>query len=203
MSRMSGATRAGVLARRAGEDASRGRAGRPGFTLIEAVAAMAVMAVLAAATAGLLLRGATAYTTMAGSAQVLMELSTGLERVDRAIREIPLKSQSGAAPNITSLTGTSLAWSTAAGTWSLTLTGSTLTLTEPGQAAQALLTDVSALSILAFNESNTALAASLSGAACDAIRRVEVSITVTRQGRSETLRTRVFLRGAMAGGSGT
>ena len=66
-------------------------------------------------------------------------------------------------------------------------------------AAALLLSDVTACTITAFDQDNTQLGASLSGAGCDAIRRVSVSVTVQRNGISETLRTRVYIRSTMEG----
>jgi hypothetical protein len=62
-----------------------------------------------------------------------------------------------------------------------------------------LLTDVTACTIATFDEDNAPLGASLAGVACDDIRRVSVSVTVTRGGVSETLRTKVFIRATMEG----
>ena len=75
-------------------------------------------------------------------------------------------------------------------------------LVEDGGAAAVLLSDVSSLAVQTYDESNAALAASLSGAACDDIRRVAVAITIERSGVTETLRTKLFLRCTMAGAGG-
>jgi prepilin-type N-terminal cleavage/methylation domain-containing protein len=181
---------------------NRVRTARRGFTLVEALATIAVIGALGTATTGLIARAAASFSEQAVGAQMVTELSAGLERIDRMVREIPLEAQAGIVPAVDSMTATSLVWTTGAGQWTLTLSGSSLLLTEPGQAAQVLLEDVSAVTLRAFDESNAALAVSLSGTACDAIRRVSVSITMTRQGRSETLRAKVFLREAMRGGAG-
>jgi hypothetical protein len=68
-----------------------------------------------------------------------------------------------------------------------------------GGAAALLLSDVTACTITAFDQDNTQLGASLSGAGCDPIRRVSVSVTVQRNGISETLRTRAYIRSTMEG----
>ncbi len=62
-----------------------------------------------------------------------------------------------------------------------------------------LATDVTDFTLRAFDESNAELALPLSGAGCDAIRRLSISLTVQRQGSQDTVRTRVFLRCTMSG----
>jgi Tfp pilus assembly protein PilE len=178
------------------------RATRRGFTLIEAISTTVILGALGMVTSGLLLRASSAYSQSAATAQAQADLATAMERIDRALREIPLKAQSGAAPNITGVTATSVSWADASGSWSLSLSGTQLLLTAPGQSAQVLLNGVSAMSVQAFDQSNAAMSATLSGTACDSVRRLAVSVTSTASGRSETLRTKVFLRGAMSGGSG-
>ena len=70
-----------------------------------------------------------------------------------------------------------------------------------GAAAQVLLQDVASFSVQAFDESNNALPATLSGSGCDAIRRLQITITLQRHGVSHTLRTKLFLRALMEGGA--
>ena len=60
-----------------------------------------------------------------------------------------------------------------------------------------MLTDLSAITVKAFDEDNTELALPLVGVDCDAVRRISVEITIQRAGVSETLRTKTFLRSTM------
>jgi len=62
-----------------------------------------------------------------------------------------------------------------------------------------LIGDVTAFTVQTYNESNTALSATLSGAACDPIRRIMVTITTQRAGVTQTLRTKLFVRSTMEG----
>ena len=137
------------------------------------------------------------YRTAAIGAELNNELSVALARLETEVRDIPHKSGT-ATPDITSATATALQWSNS-GACSLTLTGSQLTLAVQGGADAALLSDVTGLAVQCYDQANAPLASTLSGAACDAIRRISVSVTLTRSGVSTTLRTKVFLRCTMQG----
>lgn len=170
-----------------------GSPSRRGFTLVEAITTMVVLAIIGSVTSGMLLSGVTGYRDAATSAQIHAEASAALDRIVRELREVPLDA---GAPDIESVTSNSITWATNS---SLTVSGSKLRLSIAGGTAQTLLDSVSSFSVQTYNESNTALSASLSGAGCAPIRRVQLQVTVTRQGVSQTLRTRVFLRRAMEG----
>lgn len=169
-----------------------------GFTLIESIAAIVVLAVLGSITSLLILAAVDGYSDAATSAQLHGEASIALDRAVRELRKIELDSAAaGVAPNISSVTATSIAWEPNS---SLSLSGAQLLFVDNGAAAAVLLADVSALSIATYDESNTALAASLTGDQCDPIRRVALDVTLQRHGVSETLRTKVFIRSTLSGG---
>jgi prepilin-type N-terminal cleavage/methylation domain-containing protein len=170
---------------------------RAGFTLIEAVATIVILAIIGTASSGIILAASDGFLSASATAQLHTEVSIGLDRICRELRNIQLDTDaSGVAPDIDSVTATSITWDDDS---SLALNGTNLNLAIGGGASAALLTDVSAFSITTCDEDNAALAASLSGDSCDAVRRIAVSITVTRHGVSETLRAKVFLRSTMLG----
>ena len=68
--------------------------------------------------------------------------------------------------------------------------------------AAVLLTDVVSFSVHAYDQDNVALINPLFGAACDAVRRVALDVTVQRNDATERLRTKVFIRSTMAGAEG-
>ena len=120
----------------------------------------------------------------------------------RELRKIELDAAaSGIAPNIDTVTATSIAWTdTDSDSYSLSLSGADLMLAVDGGAAAVLLADATAFSVATYDEDNAALAASLAGVACDPIRRVALDVTLQRHGVSESLRTKVFIRSTMSGG---
>lgn len=173
---------------------------RRGFTLVEAIASMVVVAALAGMGAQLTLRASRDYIESARAAELHTALASAFERLDRELREIRLRPNAPAvAPDIDALSASSITWNKAAGPCALTLSGSTLLLADAGGNPAPLLENVSALSLAAFDASGSPLALPIAGSACDAVRRIELSITVARDGRSDSLRTRVFLRSTMAG----
>jgi prepilin-type N-terminal cleavage/methylation domain-containing protein len=179
---------------------TRSRTIRRGFTLVEAVATMVILSVLAVVTSRLIFTASDVYLASATRSQISSDASAALERIVAEMRLVPVRASSNpAVPDLTGVTATSVSWNAgASGAKSVALSGTDLTWTESG-ATSRLVRDVSAFSIRAFDESGAALAASLSGSALNPVRTFEVSITVTRSGFSETLRTRVFLRSMQEG----
>ena len=174
------------------------RVGRRGFTLVEAMAAMSVLVAVGSVSSTIVISAVNGGRTSYTSCQLNEEISSAMERVVHELRRVGLSASAGTtAPNITAATANSISFGASS---SFALSGSTLNFVDSGAAAVALLTNVAAFTVECYDESNSALAASLSGTACYPIRRVQVSITCTRDGVSETLRTRVFVRGAMSGG---
>lgn len=166
------------------------------FTLVEAIATMTIIAVVMAAVSRIVFAATDGYASTVTRASLSNAASAALDRIAAEIRNIPQRPAADPPePDVDAVTPASLSWS---GTHSLALDGSTLRYTTDG-AASILLENVTGLSIRTFDESDAPLAATLAGAACGAVRRVEVTVTVSAAGVSETLRTRVFLRCMAAG----
>lgn len=171
---------------------------RAGFTLIEVVATIVILASVASVASNILLTAGDGYLDAATRAQLHSELSMALDRLVREVRQIDLDNDADdIAPDIDSTAANALAWHSDC---SVSLDGSTLELVIDGGDAETLLTDVSGFTVQTYDEDNSALAASLSGDNCDPIRRVSVTITLSRYGVSETLRTKVFIRSCMVRG---
>ena len=110
---------------------------------------------------------------------------------------------SSIAPHIVGVGDTYLAWQDSdADNYSFTLSGGAVFLQIDGVAGATLLTDVSAVTVKAFNEDNAELVLPLAGAACDPVRRISIDITLTRNGVSESQRAKVFIRSTMSGAEG-
>jgi prepilin-type N-terminal cleavage/methylation domain-containing protein len=168
------------------------------FTLVELIAVMAIMSIVGLTIGYVMPTAVIGFRDSTTRAQLLEEASTTLERLALELRAIPLDATapSSVAPDISGVTPTSIDWDT---DWSLELIGANLVLTEAGGASAVLQPNVSSFSIACYDESDAALAASLSGSACDPIRRIQIELTLTRDGISQSLRTRIFLRACAAG----
>lgn len=165
------------------------------------LATMAVVGALGSIAASILIASIGGLMDATTAAQLHTEMSIALDRIDRELRNIDLDTgASDIAPDIDSVTASSIAWD---GSSQLTLASGNLNLTLNGGSAVTIMRDVTALSVRAYDEDNTPMASSLSGTGCDDIRRVQVEITATRDGVTEHLRTKVYLRCTMTGGSDT
>lgn len=170
--------------------------GRRGFTLVEAIATITIVGILAVMSSRLIMAGADGYAAAATRAELVNEGSAALERIAVALRNIPQRAATTPAePAIVSVTDDSIVWDDGMG---LTRSGNQLLLTVNG-IASPLTHNLADLQIRVFDANNESLGLSLSGDACDAIRRVEITLTLSRHGVTETLRTRIFLRCMVAG----
>jgi prepilin-type N-terminal cleavage/methylation domain-containing protein len=168
-----------------------------GFTMVEAIATLAVLGVLASVSANLIYAATTAYRDAATKAQLADEVSVAMNRIVRRLTSVDRDTTASVvAPRISSVTPTSIAWN---GNYSLTLTSGQLLLVENGSTSRVLLDNVTAFSVSAYDESNAALAGTLSGAATQPVRRLQVQVTAQRSGVAQTIRTKVFIRATMAG----
>ena len=179
---------------------------RRAFTLIESMATVAVLATLGSIASFLILNAVDGYSGAANSAQLHAELSIAMDRAIREMRKIePDSGASGVAPNIASINAAdnNIQWTDAdSDAYSLYKSGSNLMLEVDGAGPAVLLSDVTAFTVLTYDQDDNPLAAPMSGAACDDIRRVALNVTVQRNGVSESLRTRVFIRSMMSGAEG-
>ena len=174
---------------------------RRGFTLIESVATVSMLAVLGSIVSFLILNSVDGYTDAATTAQVHAELSIAMDRAMREIRKIPLDAGAGGiAPDITSMSSTALQWEDTDGdSYQILKSGSVLQIEVDGGGLSTLLTDVTAFTVKIFDEDDGDLGSSCSADTCDPVRRVELEVTLQRNGVTESLRTKVFLRSTMSG----
>jgi hypothetical protein len=151
---------------------------------MESMATVAVLAIMGSITSFLILDAVDGYTEIA------------LDRAVREIRMIELDAYAtGIAPNIDDVTPTTIIWTDSdVDSYLLQQLDSDLVLQVDSGPAAVLLADVTAFSVTTYDEDNSQLAASLTGDSCDAIRRLELEVTVERGGVSESLRTRTFIR---------
>lgn len=170
---------------------------RRGFTLVETICALVIVATIGSVSSGIIYSAINSYRDASTRAQLHNDCSAALDRLTKVLWSIPRDtSATVVAPLISNVTASSISWNT---NWTLTLSGTQLMLTESGGTARSVLDNVTAFTVTCYDESNAALAASLSGSATQAIRRIKIEVTVSKQGATETLRTRVFIRSLMAG----
>jgi prepilin-type N-terminal cleavage/methylation domain-containing protein len=171
---------------------------RRGFTLVEALITIVVLAIIASVAASLVLDSVDDYLTARSRGQLHAELSIAMDRIMRDLRKIPLDvAAATVAPDIDTTSATSCTFD--GGYYVTYSAGDKEVQLWDGAAAIVLLTDVDDLTFRYFNDVNTEIGPVLAGAACDPIRRIEISITLDRYGVQETLRSKVFLRCTLAG----
>ncbi len=170
---------------------------RRAFTIVEAVAVISILAAVGSVVSMLLYTGSKSYTDAAATAQLQAERPGAMARMMRELRYIPIdQTSSPIIPKINSVTASSITWNTNS---SITVSSGQLQMVLNGGTAETLVQNITSLVISTFDDSNAALGATLSGAQCNTIRRIQVQITIARDGATQTLRSRVYLRGLMAG----
>jgi prepilin-type N-terminal cleavage/methylation domain-containing protein len=172
-----------------------------GFTLIEVIATLVVVSIMGAAVSTLIYRSSRDYVDAAVGGQLHADLEAALDRSEREVRQIREKPATAGAADLSSVTSSSIAWISAGGACSLSLSGTQLMLASDGGASVALADNVTTFTVAAHDQSNAAVALPANAAACEAIRRISITITMSRNGKTGTLRTKVFLRATMLGGA--
>lgn len=181
---------------------TRGRAsGRRGFTLVEMAATMSIVAVVSATAAMVLARAAEGYASAATRSRLHAEVSTGLDRLVREIRQIPVDAEgSPPSPRISRVDRDGLEYDGGR----IERSGGEVRLGTNGSAPAPLLENVVAFTVEAFDGEGEAIALPATEEACAGVRRIVITISVERDGVRETLRGAAHLRGTMThdGGEG-
>jgi len=162
---------------------------------IAVIASIVVLAVVASTSTSVVWAAVQSFEHGAETARLQSEASIAMERMIRDLRGVALNDSN--TPDISSVTDGSITWN--GSTRSLALSGTDLVLTVNG-AGRVLLEGVTAFSVQAYNGANTAMATTLSGSACDPIRRLSLQVDVARGEASSSVRTKVFLRCMMLEG---
>ncbi len=175
--------------------------GRAGFTLIESAVTIVILSIVMAVVSRLFLGAAMGYTSAATRSEVHAELSCAMDRIVSELRLAAAKSGvSPACADIVSITSSSIQWMASDGlSRTVSLVGSEVQYSVNGGTAYVLASGVTTFGVAAYDESNTALASSLSGSGVNTVRRIQIDLVGTRQGVTETFRTRVFPRACQAG----
>lgn len=166
---------------------------RRGFTLVEAVATIVILGSVMAVCARVISAATSAYTSASTRAELHSELTVAMERMMFELRSCRISQGGTFAPDVSSVGANSIVWNTPSGSRGLSVSGGSLLLTIDGTAA-TLMTGVTSFAVQTYDQSNIALGSTLNGTECVPVQRVEITLTGTRQGIVETLRSRIFLR---------
>lgn len=126
-----------------------------------------------------------------------------MDRLVAAVQSIGLDpDETTVCPHTTKTKSNSIEWLDASNRqYEISSSGSNVTLKEADGPAVVLLSNVTNFRIRTYNQSNVQLADNLNHANSHNIRRVGIEITTQRNGRSVTLRTKVFIRAMAAEGT--
>ena len=176
---------------------------RRAFTLVDIIATIVVISLIATVTSSALLNALKGYSNWSTRSDLQSQLASTMDRIVVELRNVAAASGvTPVQPDISSISPTSITFNADTSTRTITLSGTNLTLLGATGATANLATNISSLTIQAYDKDNNALATTLSGeAACAGIRRIQITMTATNNGTSQTLRTKVFLP-CMALGSG-
>lgn len=168
------------------------------------MAAVSILAVLGSIASFLILDAVDQYSDSTTEAQLHAEMSIALDRATREVRRIGLDTAAVTppGPDINNLSPSWLNWDGPLGNQYQLLYSvgeSALKLEEAGGGLAVLLADVTSCTISAFGDDGNALPAILNGDPCDAIRRILINVTCTRDGVTVSLRSKVFIRSVMSG----
>jgi hypothetical protein len=163
---------------------------------VEAIATIAVLGVTGTVATGIIMTAVDGYLDASVSAQLHAELSVALDRCTREVRNIQLDDTVvTVAPDVDNVFPTAIRWDDNS---IIGQSGTNLVLQINGGPPAVLVGDVVKFGIQAYDEANVALPSTLAGAACDPIRRFTIEIVASRNGRTQSLRSKLFIRSTMA-----
>lgn len=171
-----------------------------GFSLVEVIAVIVILGIIGGVSSSLILTNVASFTDSSGRIQLHGEASLTLDVLVREFREIDPDPDTGPPhPDIAQASSAAMQWSAI---HSLRLVGETLLLNTDGAHEDALCEGVTEFTMDFLDESNRSLmvAGSVPEARLASIQRIAIRLSITRQGLTETLATRVFIRAAMTGG---
>ncbi|MBY0312652.1 MAG: prepilin-type N-terminal cleavage/methylation domain-containing protein [Phycisphaerales bacterium] len=172
------------------------------FTLVEAITTIVIIAIVSTISATLVRGGMNVYDSAATRAELSDRLSVAMDRITTELRTMDQTGSTGSnQASISALTTSSITFTASGATRTISLSGTNLLLSGSLVASAVLAPDITTFSLLGFDSTNTALPASPSAPQIATLRRIQITISATRNGITETLRTKVFIR-ELASGSG-
>lgn len=172
------------------------------FTLVEAITTIVIIAIVSTISATLVRGGMNVYDSAATRAELSDRLSVAMDRITTELRTMDQTGSTGSnQASISALTTSSITFTAGGATRTISLSGTNLLLSGSLVASAVLAPEITTFSLLGFDSTNTALPASPSAPQIATLRRIQITISATRNGITETLRTKVFIR-ELASGSG-
>lgn len=172
---------------------------RRAFTLVEMIASMVILSLVAGTAGAMLWRGAAGLRDAQAGPLEHDRLSAACERLSREFRAIQLRpGVLTAAPDIDEVADQSISWNDG---HSLHLDNGSLMLRIDSGTPRVLLEHVSSFSVKALGEDRQELGLPISGSGCDPVRLLLVTLGVTTNGITDTLRVTVFVRSMVTGAS--
>lgn len=176
----------------------RTRRSNSGFTLVETIAAIVVISVIGSLGSTLVARGVESMRGARASGQLHDDLSRTMDAIVRELRQLGRDSGGNTQLSWCSSTGVSYG-SNQAIYWE-----DDQVKQDGGATTTYYMSGITDFTVRYFDQSNVELSPPMSGAATQAVHRIDISITAqsSYQGRNgaratETLRSRVFLRDKM------
>lgn len=171
-----------------------------GFTLTELLATIVVLAIMGSIASMIVLTATDGYFSATTRARLHNEASVALDRIVRELRKIEQHPDSeNAVPHIDSMNANRLEWN---GDHVLLHQNNALLLDAGVGTAHVLLGNVTSFQLDAFDSNNDPRPPVCNESNCEPIRRFAITLTVSDQGETVTLRTRVFIRSMMTGAKG-
>jgi prepilin-type N-terminal cleavage/methylation domain-containing protein len=175
--------------------ATTSRRGR-GFTLVEAIASIVIIGIVGLVASRLVVTASAAIEGTARRAELSGMLNAAMERAMIELRNIDA---AAGVPVITSPSTSSISFTVGGSSRQLSHSGTTVSLTGAAASGAALATDVTTFTLTYYDRDNATIASP--AASISSIRSIQLTMTATRGGVSETLRSRVFIR-SLSSGSG-
>lgn len=171
-----------------------------GFSLVETVATIVVVATIAGVTSGMVLDAANQYKQAVVRAELSERASAAISFILDEVRNINITTYNTPIPYISDECYTDvIAYRDQTSTnCYIYLSGTSVLYSRDYFATnRTLLTDCTSLSFTYYNKDNVATTTDLDPALF--LRMVEVTITLSKDGVTHTVRSRAFIRGTQAG----
>lgn len=174
-----------------------------GFTLVEVITTLVIMSIIAGIASRILFQAFGALNSSSTRIDIHNQLASAMERICTELHTVGITpSSSPATPYITACTASSITFSNGTSSRTIALSGSNLQVTGDAKSNSIVATNMTALTIQTYDGSNAALPASPSAGQIATIRRIQITITATNGGLTETLRSKMYIR-SMSLGSGS